>query len=196
MYRLPFYVGPGMPSGEDSGAAWFRYRKLEDGSYGFKRPGSDLWWANASEVEQLKDPLKVHPHILLVRPQSDSIVTNSESLSAPSSPHLPIPALSDNREPSVESDASGQSPAQNACVTSLSELSKESESDADFYALRTQRIPGPPPRGRSDDDIVKPFMKYGVENLFNEWVKTSQVKQPPPSQYEENEKSLALFRPT
>lgn len=64
IYQLPFYIGPGTPSDADNGAAWFRYRKLEDGSYGFKRPGSKFWWANEREVEQLKGQFEVHPDIL------------------------------------------------------------------------------------------------------------------------------------
>ncbi|KAI0089691.1 hypothetical protein BDY19DRAFT_119664 [Irpex rosettiformis] len=65
---LPFYLHRGMPSDDDDGAAWFRYRLLKNKQFGFKMPDSEFWWANDEEVNMYTNGEinGSHPGITLV----------------------------------------------------------------------------------------------------------------------------------
>ncbi|KAI0797426.1 hypothetical protein BC629DRAFT_1592458 [Irpex lacteus] len=97
---LPYYLGPGFPADGDNGAGWYKYRLLENGSHGYRKPGSLSWWKNDEEVKRLvANPGGVHEDIVFEQQASEpltvpSAATPSASPDEPSTQiYAPLPTL-------------------------------------------------------------------------------------------------------
>ena len=110
-HGLPFYLYPGTPDDTDHGAAWFKYRKLEDGSYGFKWPWDDSWWVNAEELAQLEaeGPSAVHGDITFMQLMPNYMPAPNSNPSIP----MHVPAYDFEEASRPDRDETGQRMAKN-----------------------------------------------------------------------------------
>ncbi len=97
---LPYYLGPGFPADGDNGAGWYKYRLLENGSHGYRKPDSLSWWKNDKEVKRLlANPGGVHEDIVFEQQASEpltvpSAATPSANRDEPSTQiYAPLPTL-------------------------------------------------------------------------------------------------------